>query len=396
MITSVELLLKTLNSNRGILESLFEKRNRIVYLHEVLHDVSMEKLQFLEEIEFLDINSDIIELSDKVIDFFEEFLDVNTDISIGDVEELLENLSHFIGSYLNENHFSKKQEFLKKIRRILKKIPTMILKNLKQLSTHVALTYKTQTNFKNKIKELEFYNQKLQRLLMIEKKVTKTLEVEQSFFSSLYDMELLELQKELKFKLRDLRVSLIELQKSVTQYLNKVLEKVSFWQHLIRLKEMSDNYELKEKTNVEHIIKNKMPLIFSNQELTIKTQLNSELIYDNNFAEKVRKLIKNKNLKPAKQIFSGEIEALYFDESKIKKYIINSDKLHKEFLQTNYDLFEYLEFKIFNFEVDFTQRVELFCKMLLEYEHDYEFSQEYKISNGTRYLLVYPNNRTNK
>lgn len=392
MITSVDSLLRTLNSNKNVLESLFEKRNRIVYIHELLNDdLSFEKLKFLEETELIDINDDMVELSDKVIDFFEEFLDTSSgDISIGDIDEILENLSHFIGLYYNENKHLKKQEYLKKIRRSLKKIPNMILKNLKQLSIHVELTYKTQTNFKNKIKELEFYNAKLKKLLQIEQKINKTLQIEQSFFDSLYDMEIVLLEQELRLKLKDLRISLIELQKSVTSYLNKILQQVSFWQHLIKLKELSDNYEIKDKTNILELLENKVPLIFSEQTLNVKALLEQDIVYEKVFEDRALKLLKNKKLKPAKQVYSPKISKEYFDKSKLQKYVINTDILNKEFLQTNYNLFEFIEFKKFEINMEFEKRVELYCKMLLEYESDYSFKEEYKISNGIKYLLVYP------
>ncbi len=390
MLTTVELLLKTLNTNRDILESLFEKRNRIVYIHEVLTDISNEKLLFLEEVELLNINDNIIELDSKVIDFFEEFLDTSNDISIGDIDEQLENLFHFIGIYQNEIDFTIKQENIKKIRRILKKIPNMILKSLTQLSLHVGLTYKTQTNFKNKVKELEFYQVKLQRLIVIEQKVNKTLLVHKSFFINLYDMELVQLESNLKIRLRELRIYLIELQKDVTEYINRTLEKISFWQHIIKLKTLKDNYELKEKTNIISLCEESLPLAFSNSILNVKTQLDSELLYEKDFILKVKKLLQNKKLSKPKQIISGKIDDIYFDKEKLQKNIIDTQKLNKEFLQTSYNLFEFIEFKKFNIEINFNKRVELYCKMLLEFESDYNFTSKHQISNNIRHLVVYP------
>ena len=390
MLTTVELLLKTLNSNRDILESLFEKRNRTVYIHEVLSDISNEKLRFLEEVELLNINDNIVELDNKVIDFFEEFLDTSSDVSIGDIDEQLENLSHFIGLYENEVEFTLKQNSLNRIRRVLKKIPAMILKNLVQLSLHVGLTYKTQSNFKNKVNELEFYQVKLQRLIKIEQKVNKILLIHKGFFTNLYDMELIQLEINLKIKLRELRISLIELQKEVTQYINRILEKISFWQHLIKLKNLKDNYELKEKTNITTLCEEKLSLSFSNSTLNVKTQLNSELLYDKEFILKIKKQIQNKKLSKPKQLVSGKIDDIYFDKEKLQKNIINTERLNKEFLQTKYNLFEFIEFKKFNIDISFDEKVELYCKMLLEFESDYDFTSKHQVSNSTRYLIVYP------
>ena len=126
--------------------------------------------------------------------------------------------------------------------------------------------------------------------------------------------------------------------------------------------------------------------------LNAKTQLNTELLYDKEFILKIKKQIQNKKLTKPKQLLSGKIDDIYFDKKKLEKTIIDTQRLNKDFLQTKYNLFEFIEFKRFDIDISFDEKIELYCKMLLEFESDYEFTSKHQISNNTRYLVVYPKN----
>ena len=390
MITSIELLLKTLNSNRDILDTLFQKRNRNINLYEILTDENSSHINFLNEGNIINISDDNIELDEKVIDFFEEFLEANDEINISDVDEQLDNLQHYISMYISEDSFSNQQIFIKRIRRILKKLPHMVFKNLKQISLHVNITYKTQIGFKNKIKQLEFYNTKLEKLLNIEQKITYILKVENSFFDNLYDIEIVQLKLDLINRLRELRISLIEVQKDVTLYINRILNNINFWEHIIRLKELKDNHEIKDKTNIHDICKDLTPIGLYQKENIIKTQLDINNFENESFRIKVNKIIQNKKLSKPTKIISGKIDDIYFDDEKLLTTVIDTKSLNKEFLQSSYDLFNFLQQKKFKQSLDFNQKVELYCKMLLEYESDYIFKDTSKIINNIEYLEVIP------
>lgn len=390
MITNVELLLKTLNNNRDILDVLFQKRNRTINLYEISNDDNASRLAFLDERNIINISEDIVELDEKVLEFFEEFLGGNDEINIRDVGGELNNLQHNIDMYITADHFTNQQKLIKLIRRILKKLSYIVFENLKQISLHVNITYKTQGNFKNKIKQLEFYKTNLDKLLSIEQQIIYKLKVENSFFDNLYNIEIIQLKLNLVNTLRELRISLIQLQKDVTFYINRILDNISLWEHIIRLKELKDNYEIQDKTNIKELASTIEPIGLYQKASIIKTQLDFDNFEHNSFRLKVDKIIQNKKLSKPTKIVSGKIDDIYFDDEKLITTIINTQALNKEFLQTSYDLFTFLQQRKFSNTISFEDKVQLYCKMLLEYESDYIFTDTIKIVNNIEYLEVQP------
>jgi hypothetical protein len=390
MITTVELLLKTLNNNRELLESLFEKRNRNINLFEILNEDNQSQIQYLNEANIINIIDDTVELDEKVIDFFEEYLEANTEVNIGEIDGLLEHLQRYISLYISEDNFNIKQKNLKSIRRVLKKLPNMIFKNLKQISFHVNITYKTQSNFKNKIKQLEFYKSDLLQLLNIEKNITRILRQEVNFFDNLYDIDIVQLKLDLVLKLKELRISLISMQKEVTLYINRILDNITFWEHIIKLKELKENYEIQDKTNIKQIATTIEAVGLYKTSSTIKTQINLKILEDEQIRNKIKRIIQGKKLAKPTKIQSQKIDDIYFDKTQLTTTIIDTQGLNKEFLQTSYNLFEFLQYKNFKQEISFEQKIELFCKMLLEYEDDYIFKQNHKVFNNIKYLEVIP------
>lgn len=124
MIADINRLLSVLYSDRKLLESLFEKRNRLVGMHEVSSVIGEDKLEYLLNVEVLSQTDESIELDERLLSFFEEFLETNEDVEIGDVDELLINLKYNIELYQNEkDNEHSRERYLGKIKRILKKFP---------------------------------------------------------------------------------------------------------------------------------------------------------------------------------------------------------------------------------------------------------------------------------
>ncbi|GGD43950.1 hypothetical protein GCM10012288_17850 [Malaciobacter pacificus] len=390
MLTNIETLLRTLYNNRLFFETLFEKRNQIVKISELINEkIDYEKIQYFNEVELVSLSDDLIELDDRLIEFFEEFLDTSRDIKIGAIDDILEHLVFHISNVKEIKDYEKTKNDIKKIRRYLKQIPLLILKNIIQLSHHIGLVYKTQEDFKSKINALEFHKTRVEKLIIIKQKVQKILLLEEIFFVNSYDNEILQLQRDLKIKMHDLSLSLIALQKEVIEYINRSIKKVSFWQKVIRLKELRDNFELKEKTDILVLCEQNMPLKFSNLSTNFKTNLNHDLIYDSNYQDIVKKLLKNKKLKKVEQKYASKIDEEFLNSQFEQKYIIDTDRLNSEFLATNYNLFEFILYKKFNENLDDEQKIELFCKMLLLYEESYVLQNSYQVYNGFKYIMVY-------
>ena len=395
MIADINRLLSVLYSDRKLFESLFEKRNRLVGTHEVTSSIGEDKLEYLLNVEVLSQTDDSIELDERVLSFFEEFLETNEDVEIGDVDELLINLKYNIELYQNEkDNEHSRERYLGKIKRILKKIPNMILKNLSLLQLHIGLTYKTQSSHKNKVLELEHYKLKLDKLVNIELKVQKALAHEEGFFNIVSSHETVLLSLRLKVRLRELRVSLIELQKQVIEYINKTLHKQHFFEHIIKLKEMKSALEIKEKTNLLELLKMETTPLFMSKPLRISTLLDTEEVYEFGFAEMVQKL---RHILPSQKVLSTKADVLeesFFQEEEHLQFMIDTDALHNEFILTQTDLFSFINEKEFTIEQSLEEKITLYCQLALMYENEYEFYETRMKVQQYEYLEIRPKERS--
>lgn len=391
MISDINRLLSILYSDRKLFESLFEKRNRLVGIHEVTNEIGEDKLEYLLSAEILSHTDESIELDERVLSFFEEFLETNEDVEIGDVDELLINLKYNIELYRNETENEHSRErYLAKIKRILKKIPNLILKNLSLLQLHIGLTYKTQSSHKNKVLELQHYKSKLEKLMNIEVKVQKALANESHFFSVVSSHETVLLSLRLKVRLRELRVSLIELQKQVIEYINKTLHKQHFFEHIIKLKEMKSALEIKEKSNILSLLEMETTPLFMSKPQRFSTFLDTEEVYEFGFEDMVQKI---RHMVPAQKLSVSKAEAMdesFFEAEDELQYRIDTDALHNEFLTSKEDLFSFLSAKEFQTQQDLESKITLYCQLALMYEAEYDFSDERRKIEQYEYLVITP------
>ena len=392
MITDINRLLTVLYSDRKLFESLFEKRNRLVSFHEVSNAIGEDKIEYLLNAEILSHTDDSVELDERILSFFEEFLETNEDIEIGDVDELLINLRYNIELYQNEkDNEHSRERYLGKIKRILKKVPNLILKNLSLLQLHIGLTYKTQSSHKNKILELQHYKAKLEKLMNIEVKVQKALLKESHFFSIVSSHETVLLSLRLKVRLRELRISLIELQKQVIEYINKTLHKQHFFEHIIKLKEMKSALEIKEKSNILSLLEMETTPLFMSKPQRVSTLLDTEEVYEFGFDEMVQKL---QHVIPVGKSTVCKSEALdesFFEDDESVSYMIDTDALHEEFMKSNKDLFGFIDEKNFEVEQSLEEKVTLYCQLALMYENNYNFDETKREKKEQyEYLVITP------
>lgn len=360
-------------------------------MHEVANEIGDDKLEYLINTEVLSLTDESIELDDRVLSFFEEFLETNEDVEIGDVDELLINLKYNIELYLNEKENEHSRErYLGKIKRILKKVPNMILKNLSTLQLHIGLTYKTQSSHKNKVLELTHYKTKLEKLMNIEEKVQKALSYEDYFFNMVSSHETVLLSLRLKVRLRELRVSLIELQKQVIEYINKTLHKQHFFEHIIKLKELKNTLEIKEKSNILSLFETETTPLFMLKPERFSTFLDTEEVYDFGFEEMVQRLQHMIPLQKASSSKAEELDESFFEAEDETQFLIDTDALHKAFMDSRTDLLSFIQSREFEVEQSLEQIITLYCQLALMYENDYEFSDECRKIEQYEYLLITP------
>ncbi len=386
---TVKNLFKTLASNADLLDMLFLKRESVVQFLQAKEYAKDGHIEYLVENGLLLNEATHIELDESLLTFLESVLGSNDEIEIGNVGELLSDMSSRIALYNTSTSFAQRQKYMKRIDRILKKIPFMISKTLIKLHQHIHLTYKSADEYEVKLIELKFYKEKLELLKEIDIRIEESLKVESSFFKNQVPVVTSNLYFGLKSYLTQMRISLVDLQRQVVDYINRVSPDVGFFKHITHLKELKNSYEIYEQTNIKELAEQASTSFSLLPRLMFSTQLEKEYVYSVEFSEHIQRWIHKKDGSVPTRAKAKEIDSSYFDDTSKEEFFVNTEELHLEFQDSSQDLFSYIMDKEFTFEQSFDERLSLYCDLAGIYSKEYYLSSEVKTYQNYEYLMIY-------
>jgi len=397
MIKNTTELLTILNKNKLIIEELFEKRDRDIYINDISSDDSFsDKIEYLLNVGILEMVDEPFALNENLISFLENMLQTNRRIEIRIIGEDLEYLQEKISDYKNRDLTHNQKKYLREIKRTLLRINRAIIVAFKVISERITLEYTTQTDGNEKIIELNRYREKIKELIFIEKEVDHVIKRELAFFKNSHNRELLNIFYLLAKTLRELRVSLVELQQIVIEYINKSEDKRLFFEKVLKLQEMIRNQDIKEKTNIEKLIyQDNSKQLFFLKNKKIKTELSLNILdyYSDDFEKRVKKVISNisiesREIKKAPKLGDETLN------SKVEySYDIDKYALQRAFIGTSLDLFTFLDNKNYNREISLEDKLLLYSQMITLFEKEYEYTKNYKIYDTYRVLDIYNKRR---
>lgn len=108
---TIEELTKTLSREQGLLSEMFEKRKLMKFpLGVALELVGGNEMRLRRLIDYgvLVETGNTIEIESDYLNFFEEVLNVNEEISVLSVQECINTLKEYIGYYLQETNINRK------------------------------------------------------------------------------------------------------------------------------------------------------------------------------------------------------------------------------------------------------------------------------------------------
>ncbi|MCJ7765463.1 MAG: hypothetical protein MUP09_05930 [Thiovulaceae bacterium] len=390
MSLTVKRLLKSLSSESALLEMLFVKRDGTVSRSQAQEFTKEGNIERLVESGLLTSDSSAVALDEDLRTFFEAILDSSDTIEIGNIGELLDEASSKIELYNRAAAYDLKQKYINRIDRILKKIPIMISKSLIKLHQHIHLTYKSADEHELKRVELQYYKEKLELLTAIDARIGSMLTLEAGFFKNSVPQATSNLYYDLKSHLTQMRISLVDLQRQVVDYINRVSPDVGFFKHVTRLKELKNAYEIKEYTNInQQVQESKTPLALTPRSM-FSAQLEKEYASSVDFTEFVERWFQKRNEPLPVKERAEAIDASYLDESYAEEYMVDTDLLHLEFKGGATDLFTFVMDKEFGFAQDFEERLSTYCDLAGLYAKEYFLSDELKVHDNYEYLIIYP------
>ena len=393
--TNIRELFAMLKREEKILTDFFEKRKlnglKYDYVSDVLENQD-ERIKYLVDKEVIIEHSDIYELDELYINFFEQALDANEEINISYINENIETIKQNISYYLNEKGETKRNEYIRKIKNTLRNIGVITIRNVIDLKRNVENTYKTEANYHNKKIKLQNFDKKSNDITSLIIQSEKLIdENESSFFAATLDDELQNIISKLRISLDKSKHNLIEIKKQIINFLNQIQSQSIFVEKLRRIKYLKDQITLKSSTNFIEVLTKKNDLIFDSMpqyplKLSLSTLQGDEAVRESILKIAERKKTGVKIQRPIAEDISSEL----LDTKTEEEIFINHEVIKNAFLASGYsNLLDFMESYTFPKEVDFEDIVLIYCQLVSLYENDLVFNDDnYQVKNGVNFAVV--------
>jgi len=389
---SIKELIRTLAWSTELLSDMFEKRKSFSYKYEHAIEVLEEsKVESLIGKEVLRRNGGFLEIDNLFLQFFEQILDVNEEISTSYINENIQLLKQNINYYFQENNESRKYGYLNTIKSILRKVGSVTIRNIVDLNRNIENTFKTEPNYKIKIIKLNNYDKKREDItLLIIQTEQLLIDDEITFFKTAIDDELKQIIIELRGQLYEGRHNLIEVQKQIIDFLNQIKYQSKVLEKIRQLKYLRDEHEIKVKTNINELLSQNNSVFFeANPAYPLKLSL--ACLQDDEIYECILNI--NRKIKfdvESKLALAGEISEEYLQIETEKGLAINLDEMKTGFFVSGNHLFDFVINYKYPRQLSIEEKVILYCQLISIYETEFEFSDEYNRYEDIEYVLVYP------
>ena len=388
-------LVSTLKREEKLISEMFSKRKTLDYkLSDAIElvDYAEDRIDFLIQRSVIRENGGLLELDDQFLEFFEQVLDVNEEINLSYIDENIKNIRENIDYFLNENNEKRKYGYLQFIKKTFRKMGIITLRSVVDLRRNIENTFKNEANYKNKQLKLENLDEKRTVVTNLIKQTLSLInEEELTFFNRALDEELSRIIIELKYQLRECSHNLIEIEKQIIDYLNQIKHQGKFLEKLRKLKYLKDRFTIEVETDIKKIVADNSQVIFETR-ISEPLNLSIDFLRDSEKAfEAIKRIAKNhKDRKLFQPELADRISNEYLENSVEEEIMINLEEIRNRFIATSDNLFNFIMNYDFSKDVDFNERVTIFCQTISQYEQELKIEDYFQVTHGVEYAIVYP------
>ena len=392
---NIKELINALKREEKLITEMFIKRKTLNYRYTFaleLVDYDEARIQYLLDHEIIRQNGQFIDLDDQYVDFFEKVLDVNEEINIASINENISSIKENIEYYLSEDNENRKYSYLKNIKRILRKIGILTLRNVIDLRRNIENAFKNEPNYKIKKRKLENLDEKRTAIInLIEHSYELLNNEEHTFFKVAIDEELHQIINELKYLLNESSHNLIEIEKQIIDYLNQIKIQARFIDKVKKIKYLKDQFFIEGDTNIKQVLSSKNEVLFETR-VSEPLKLSVDFLNTDEYvSETIKKIaIKFKNRKPVQLEIAGNISDEDLNMESEQENTINLEEIKNQFTATSNNLFDFVLNYNFNSQIEISDRVTIFCQIASLYEQELNIMEEYGEHNEIEFAMIYP------
>lgn len=389
---TIEELTKTLSREQGLLSEMFEKRKLMKFplgLALELVGGNETRLRRLVDYGVLVETGNTIEIESDYLNFFEEVLNVNEEISVLSVQECINTLKEYIGYFLQETNANRKAGYQDSVRQLLKKTGFRTLKNVVDLKRNMDNAYKQEPNYIIKKKKLQNLDEKSHSIRSMICECEKLMDNEHAFFLMANDPHMSKTCSDVKHDFVEAYHALMEIDRQIIVYINQIEQQNQLYKKIRKLKYLQDQLLVKTDTNLLQVLEDNNPLWMESRQYS-KIRLSLELLRENDQTVAILRRIAERN--GLKKTARTEAEPLTDED--LQEHVqrlkdVDLAEVWNAFSASSYNLFGFILRYDYKAKRDIEDHATLFCQLVILHPDECRMTGKYAIYQDIEYPVIY-------
>lgn len=389
---TIEELVKMLDREKLLFRDMFEKRKSLAYRTDFameIVDYKKERIQYLIDHGVIHENGDFLEMEDVYVQFFEDVLDMNEEISVSSVMEYIGSLKENINYCLEETNEHRKFMYQGNVRKILRKIGLRTLKNVVDLKRNVDVAYKQEPNYKIKKTRLKNLDEKRKGIKVLMQECEKMMDSQIVFFRMATHSEMQRTCMDVRNDFTEADHNLLEIEHQIIDYINQIEIQSALFKKIRRLKYLKDQLTWREDTNIARMLEDDNPLWMEKRPYN-RVFLSLDMLRRNEDAYAlIRKVASKNRVKTLSRTEAEPLDPEFLSANTELMASINLTEMWNAFKAQGNHLFAFIKDYPYKRERTLNDHIILYCQMATSHSDELRFMDEYETFENIEYALIY-------
>lgn len=389
---TIEELTKTLSREQRLLGEMFEKRKLMKFPLGLALDLvgsNEARLRKLLDYGVLVRSGNTVEIESDYLNFFEEVLNVNEEISVLSVQECINTLKEYIGYFLQEANANRRAGYQDSVRQLLKKTGFRTLRNVVDLKRNMDNAYKQEPNYVIKKKKLQNLDEKSHSIRAMIRECEKLMDNEHAFFIMANDPHMAKTCSDVKHDFVEAYHALMEIDRQIIVYINQIDLQNKLYKKIRKLKYLQDQLLIKTDTNLVQVLEERNPLWMESRQYS-KTRLSLEILRENDqIVQMLRRIAERNGIRKTARTEADPLTLEELQEHVLQLKEVDPAEVWNAFLASSYHLFEFILRYDYKSQRGIEDHVALFCQLVILHPDECKMTGKYANYQDIEYPIIY-------
>ena len=389
---TIEELTKTLSREQKLLGEMFEKRKLMKFPLGLALDLvgsNEARLRKLLDYGVLVRSGNTVEIESDYLNFFEEVLNVNEEISVLSVQECINTLREYIGYFLQEANANRRAGYQDSVRQLLKKTGFRTLRNVVDLKRNMDNAYKQEPNYVIKKKKLQNLDEKSHSVRAMIRECEKLMDNEHAFFIMANDPHMAKTCSDVKHDFVEAYHALMEIDRQIIVYINQIDLQNKLYKKIRKLKYLQDQLLIKTDTNLVQVLEERNPLWMESRQYS-KTRLSLEMLRENDqIVQMLRRIAERNGIRKTARTEADPLTLEELQEHVLQLKEVDPAEVWNAFLASSYHLFEFILRYDYKSQRGIEDHVALFCQLVILHPDECKMTGKYANYQDIEYPIIY-------